>query len=108
MTLDRVISLQVPHELLMGRLTGRRVCKNCGATYHVDAKPPKKAGVCDVCGGEVVQRPDDHPNAIGTRLEAYESSTRPLKSYYSDRKLLREVDGTGEAEDVFKRVLLSL
>lgn len=108
LTLDRVISLKVPNELLMGRLTGRRVCKNCGTTYHVDAKPPKVANVCDVCGGEVVQRPDDRPEAISTRLEAYESSTRPLKAYYEDRKLLREIDGTGETEDVFKRVLKEL
>ena len=102
--LDRVISLQVPNELLMGRLTGRRVCKNCGTTYHVDAKPPKVGNVCDVCGGEVVQRADDRPEAISTRLEAYDSSTRPLKAYYSDRKLLREIDGTGDTEDVFRRV----
>ena len=108
LSLDRVISLKVPNELLMGRLTGRRVCKNCGTTYHVDAKPPKVDGVCDVCGGEVVQRADDRPEAISTRLEAYDSSTRPLKAYYEERKLLREIDGTGETEDVFKRVLKEL
>lgn len=108
LTLDRVISLEVPNEQLMGRLTGRRVCKNCGMTYHVDAKPPKKNGVCDVCGGEVVQRPDDRPEAITTRLEAYESSTRPLKAYYRDRQLLREIDGTGETEEVFRRVTKEL
>lgn len=108
LSLDRVISLKVPNELLMGRLTGRRVCKNCGTTYHVDAKPPKVDGVCDVCGGQVLQRPDDRPEAIATRLEAYDSSTRPLKAYYEDRKLLREIDGTGETEDVFKRVLKEL
>jgi adenylate kinase len=108
LTLDRVISLQVPNELLMGRLTGRRVCKNCGATYHIDAKPPKVTGVCDVCGGEVLQRPDDRPEAISTRLEAYDSSTRPLKAYYKDRRILREIDGTGDTEDVFRRVTKEL
>lgn len=108
LTLDRVISLQVPNELLMGRLTGRRVCKNCGTTYHIDAKPPKVAGVCDVCGGEVLQRPDDRPEAISTRLEAYDSSTRPLKAYYKDRQILREIDGTGDTEDVFRRVTKEL
>jgi adenylate kinase len=108
LTLDRVISLEVPNSDLMGRLTGRRVCKNCGTTYHIDAKPPKKDGLCDVCGGEVVQRPDDRPEAIATRLDAYESSTRPLKAYYRERQLLREIDGTGETEDVFGRVTKEL
>ncbi len=108
MRLDRVLSLRVPKEQLMSRLTGRRVCKNCGATYHVDAKPPKKDGVCDVCGGQVIQRPDDKAEAISTRLEAYESSTRPLKAYYEKRDLLSEIDGTGSADEVYKRVLTEL
>lgn len=76
--LDRAIFLEVPFDRLMKRLSGRRVCKNCGTVYHVDAKPPKRAGVCDVCGGEVIQRPDDKAEVIGTRLKAYDESTAPL------------------------------
>lgn len=102
--IDKAIFLEVPFEPLMSRLTGRRVCKNCGAVYHVDAKPPKKEGVCDVCGNAVVQRPDDKAEVIGTRLNAYESSTAPLKEYYRKAGLLRSVDGMGEAEAVFSRV----
>jgi adenylate kinase len=105
MSLDFVVSLNVPREVLISRLTGRRVCKNCGAVYHSESKPSKSEGVCDVCGGPVVQRPDDQPNAIATRLEAYDSSTRPLKDYYQKRGLLSEVDGTGEAEEIYQRII---
>jgi adenylate kinase len=104
MQLGRVISLRVPRDLLMSRLTGRRVCKSCGAVYHVDSKRPKVEGVCDVCGGQVVQRDDDKAEAISVRLEAYEKSTKPLTTYYDERHLLSEIDGTGSSEDVYKRV----
>jgi adenylate kinase len=102
--IDRAFFLEVPFESLMSRLTGRRVCKNCGTVYHVDAKPPKVEGVCDVCGGPVLQRPDDKAEVIGTRLKAYEESTAPLKEYYRKAGLLKSVDGTGTADEVYGRL----
>jgi adenylate kinase len=106
--IDNSLFLEVPKNLLLGRLTGRRVCKNCGATYHIDAKPTKKPGICDVCGGEVVQRPDDKEDVIRTRLEAYETSTRPLKDYYRAKGPYVEIGGTGSSEEVFARISRSL
>ncbi|HMN69457.1 MAG TPA: nucleoside monophosphate kinase, partial [Bdellovibrionales bacterium] len=101
---DRVLFMEVPLSMLLGRLTGRRVCRSCGAVYHMDSKPPKKSGVCDNCGGEVYQRADDKEEVIRTRLEAYESSTKPLKDYYKAKGPFVEIDGTGSSEDVFGRV----
>ena len=105
--IDRVVFMEVPLTLLLGRLTGRRVCRNCATVYHVESKPPKKEGICDVCGGEVYQRADDKEDVIRTRLEAYETSTRPLKDYYKAKgsALYKEVDGTGTTEQVFERVM---
>ena len=89
-----------------GALAGRRVCRNCGAVYHVESKPSKKAGVCDACGGEVYQRADDKEDVIRTRLEAYETNTKPLKDYYKAKgpAIYTEVDGTGSSEQVFERL----
>ncbi len=106
--IDKVVFLEVPMELLLGRLTGRRVCKNCGAVYHVESKPPRKEGVCDVCGGPVIQRPDDKAEVIRTRLEAYEQSTRPLKDYYKNKGNYVEIDGVGTTEEVFERLTKAL
>lgn len=106
--LDRVVFLEVPLNMLLKRLTGRRVCKSCGAVYHVESKPPKKDDVCDVCGGAVVQRPDDKEDVIRTRLEAYEQSTRPLKDYYKAGGPYVEVDGMGATEEVYGRILKAL
>ena len=90
---------------LLERLSGRRVCKACGATYHAVTKPPKKDGVCDACGGgEVAQRKDDHESVIGTRLQTYEESTFPLREYFREQGVYREIDGVGEADDVFQRI----
>lgn len=102
--IDQAIFLEVPAALLLGRLTGRRVCKNCGATYHVEGKPTQRPGVCDLCGGPVVQREDDKAEVIQTRLDAYEQSTKPLKAFYQDSGQLVAVDGTGTANEVFARV----
>lgn len=104
MTLDQVLFLEVPKSQLMDRLTGRRVCKACGAVNHIDAKPTKVDGVCDNCGGESVQRVDDHEETIANRLDVYESSTAPLKSFYKEFGKLVELDGTGETDDVFDRI----
>jgi len=96
--------LEVAQEDLLKRLTGRRVCQNCGATYHVALKPPAKEGVCDVCGGPVIQRPDDKEEVIAKRLEAYERSTAPLKAYYQGQGKFVSVDGEGPVEEVYRRL----
>ncbi|MGZ3721328.1 MAG: adenylate kinase [Bdellovibrionales bacterium] len=106
---DKSVFLEVPMNLLLGRLTGRRVCKNCGATYHIESKPPPADGGCEVCKvGPVIQRPDDKEDVIRTRLEAYETSTRPLKDYYKAKGPYVEVDGTGTSEEVFDRISKAL
>ena len=108
LTLERIVFLEVPLQSLMGRLAGRRVCKACGAVYNVESKPTKVEGVCDVCGGVVVQRPDDKEDVVRARLEAYELSTRPLKEYYKVKGSYVEVDGTGTSEEVYGRMLKAL
>lgn len=102
--IDKVIFMEVPMQDLLGRLTGRRVCRNCGAVYHVQSKPSKHEGVCDVCGGELYQRADDKEDVIRTRLEAYETSTSPLKEYYKAKGNYVEVDGVGSSEEVLNRI----
>lgn len=104
MKIGRALFLEVPRETLMRRLTGRRVCSSCGAVYHVDSKPSQKEGVCDVCGGQLTQRKDDHESVIGTRLEAYEKSTSPLKDYFAKKGVFASVSGIGETEGVYGRL----
>jgi adenylate kinase len=104
MKIGKALFLEVPRQDLLRRLSGRRVCQSCGAVYHVDTKPSKTEGVCDVCGGAVVQRKDDHESVIGTRLEAYDTSTAPLKKYFADQGKFSEVDGVGSTEEVYKRL----
>ncbi len=104
MPIAKALFLEVPQKDLLERLSGRRVCKNCGAVYHVSNNPPKKAGVCDNCGGEVYQRKDDAAEAIQTRLEAYEKSTSPLKEYYQNKGLFISINGVGSSQDVFQRI----
>lgn len=98
--IDHVINLKVDRSLLLARLTGRRICKSCGSTYHVIFNPPKQEGVCDKCGGELYQRSDDTEEKVGTRLDEYTSKTAPLLSYYKDKGLLREVDGEKDIDEV--------
>ncbi len=100
----KVISFQVPEEELIVRLTGRRVCGGCGAVYHIQAKPTKVDGVCDVCGNDVSQRKDDSMDVVKKRLEVYETSTQPVKEFYEELGQLIEVDGTGKTREVFERV----
>lgn len=103
--IDKAIFLNVPDTELLKRLSGRRVCKSCGAVYHIDSKPTDKLNTCDKCGGDVYQRPDDKEEAIAVRLSAYNSSTLPLKDYYKGRELFVEVDGVGALEDVYNRLI---
>ena len=102
--IGKAVFLEVPQEALMSRLTGRRVCKSCGAVYHIESKPTKKPGVCDLCGGEVVQRNDDTADVIGTRLKTYDKSTAPLKDYFKGKGRLVSVNGMQTSEVVFKNI----
>jgi adenylate kinase len=101
LTISKAIFLEVPNSELMGRLTGRRVCKNCGAVYHVVSRPSKTEGVCDICGGQVVQRNDDKTEVIGARLKSYDEYTSPLKDYYTKANKYVEIDGNRATEEVF-------
>ena len=108
--LDAVLYIHVPQDALMARLTGRRICKSCGATYHVLFQPSVQKGTCDRCDGELYQRSDDTPEAVGTRLEQY-AQTAPLVDYYSSRGLLVAIDGERPVDEVYevvRRVLLGL
>jgi adenylate kinase len=106
--IGKSVFIEVPRADLMRRLTGRRVCQNCGTVYHVETKPTKAGGVCDACGGQVVQRKDDHEDVIGNRLEAYDRSTSPLKDYFRKTGLLAEVNGVGSTDEVFSRLIAQL
>jgi adenylate kinase len=94
----RVFLLEVPREVLMERLTGRRVCRSCGAVYHVRNIPPKAEGVCDVCGGELYQRPDDREETVRNRLDVYEKQTAELIDYYERRGKLARIDASRDPE----------
>ena len=97
--------LEVPEEQLVGRLSGRRLCKSCGAVYHVDTKPPADGKTCDNCGSEdIYQRTDDQPDAIRERLSVYAEKTLPLKNFYKEQGKVTELDGTGELTDVYERL----
>lgn len=104
LSIGKAIFLEVPTEILMDRLTGRRVCKNCGAVYHIVSKPTKTEGVCDNCNGEVIQRNDDKAEVIGTRLKAYEEFTSPLKDFYKKAGKFTAVDGNRETENVYNEI----
>lgn len=103
--LDSVISIRVPADGLIRRLSGRRTCRSCGAMYHVDFNPPAEAGRCDRCRGELIQREDDREETVRTRLSVYQRETAPLEDYYRQRNLLHPIDGTGTPESVCARLL---
>lgn len=103
--LDHVINLKVDRNKLLARLTGRRICKNCGATYHVVFNPPKQEGICDKCGGELYQRSDDNEESVGTRLDEYINKTAPLLTFYENKDLLRQIDGEQEIEQVSQEIV---
>lgn len=102
--LDAVVSLEVPHSTLVERGSGRRVCPNDGAVYHVTQSPPKRAGLCDKCGAELVQRDDDKPDVIERRLQKYDAETSPLKDFYGKKGLLKSVDGVGSPEGIYEEI----
>ena len=102
--LDVVASLSVPEEELVDRLTGRRVCDDCGANYHVEFSPPEEAGVCDECGGDLIQRDDDTEETVRERLRVFEENTAPVIEFYDERGDLIEVDGVGSPNEVWERL----
>lgn len=106
--LQRVGSLTVPPEEVVRRLTGRRTCRDCSTPYHIALDPPAKPDTCDICGGALLRREDDHEDVITARLEVYASDTAPLLAYYRDRGLLTEVDGCGKHDDVLAALLAHL
>ena len=107
-TIDKVVEINVPDETIKQRLSGRRVCLDCGATYHVDFKPSKVEGICDVCGKELVIRKDDQPETVISRLKTYHEQTAPLKDYYSAQGKLVTVEGHESVEETSKLTLAAI
>jgi adenylate kinase len=103
--LNKVISLNVPDDLILVRVTGREVCKSCGTSFHVKFSPPKKEKICDFCGGELYTRKDDNVETVSKRLVEYHSQTVPLFNFYKDKGILVEIDGTRNVEIITKEIL---
>ncbi len=108
MKLDKVIDIEVEKEELITRLTGRRVCKKCGASYHVVNIPPKKEGICDICGEELFQRADDTIETVENRIEVYNEQTMPLVDYYTKAGNIATIDGALGLENVFAEIVKAL
>ena len=104
-SIDVVLRFAVDDDEVVQRLSGRRVCRGCGAIYHVDHKPPAEAGTCDECGGELYQRDDDKEEVIRARLTSYAEDTEPLEQFYAERGLLRDVEAVGDIDDVTERAM---
>ncbi len=103
-SMDYAIDVDVPDENIINRMSGRRACLNCGATYHIVSIPPKKEGICDSCGNELVLRDDDKPETVKKRLDVYHDQTQPLIDYYNGKGILKSVDGTQPMEKVFEDI----
>nr|WP_302054381.1 adenylate kinase [Paenibacillus sp. AK121] len=103
--LDDVINLKVDRDNLLARITGRRVCKSCGASYHIVFNPPKIEGICDKDGGELYQRPDDNEDSVRTRLDEYSNKTAPLLTFYENQNLLRHIDGEQDIDVVSQNIV---
>jgi adenylate kinase len=102
--LDCVVSIEVPDEDIIQRITGRRMCKECGAVYHVKYSPSSQEGICDKCGGKLYQRDDDKEETVRERLDVYKKQTEPLKEYYNKKGILKEVIGTGDINSIFNSI----
>jgi len=107
-SIDAVLLISVEDDSIVRRMAGRRTCPGCGATYHVTSNPPKKEGICDACGAELIVRPDDKEEVVRDRLRVYHAATEPLVEYYSKKGLVREVNGQGPVEDIRKKVFETL
>ena len=106
--IDHVVSIEIDDGMIESRMTGRRVCEKCGASYHITANPTKVEGICDLCGGNAVQRKDDAPETVRKRLAIYHESTEVLKEYYAGQQKLRLVDGKGSIEEAFAGILAAI
>ena len=106
--IDHVISIEIADEVIEGRMTGRRVCSNCGASYHIVANPPKTEGICDLCQKELIIRKDDAPETVRHRLEVYHELTEVLKDFYGKRGKLRLVNGNQSIADAQKDILAAI
>jgi adenylate kinase len=107
MPLDFVLNMEAGFDIILGRLTGRRVCRKCGALFHMTNKPPLKDGVCDACGGELYQRTDDNEKTIRARIQVYQETTMPIIDYYAKQHKLRKLDANLGADDV-RRVVAAM
>ena len=105
---DKMLDIDVPDEVIEKRMTGRRTCTECSATFHVDYNPPKIEGVCDVCGGKLGIRKDDMPETVRHRLEVYHGETEPLLRYYGDKGMVVTVDGQGTVEETASLIMTAL
>ncbi|MDY5612708.1 adenylate kinase [Dysosmobacter sp.] len=105
---DDVISIEISDEVIMERMSGRRVCEHCGASYHLVAVPPKQEGICDKCGGKLIQRHDDEPETVKHRLEVYHQETEPLKDFYAKRGLLKSVENQPTVAETSEAILRAL
>lgn len=106
--MDYAIDVDVPDENIVNRMSGRRACLNCGATYHLISIPPKVEGICDRCGSKIVLREDDKPETVQKRLKVYHEQTQPLIDYYKNQGILKSVDGTQPMDEVFKAIVTIL
>lgn len=104
-SIDYAINVDVPDENIVRRMSGRRACVNCGATYHIEHIPPKTEGICDTCGSELILRDDDKPETVLNRLKVYHDQTQPLIDFYTAKGVLKEVDGTVDMKDVFNAIV---
>ena len=106
--IDKALEIDVPDEEIVTRMSGRRVCESCGASYHVEFKPTKAEGVCDACGGKTVRRKDDHPDTVKERLRVYHEQTEPLKAYYAAQNKLYSVRGQKNIDETTALVMKAL
>ena len=106
--IDRVIDIEVDDDVIAQRVSGRRVCQKCGASYHIDYKKSEVEGICDRCGDTLVQRKDDHPDTVKERLQVYHEQTEPLKNYYAQQGKLFIVEGQEEVADTTRLTLAAV
>ena len=103
--IDYAVNVDVPDENIIDRMSGRRACVNCGATYHITHIPPRKEGICDTCGAGLILRDDDKPETVKNRLNVYHDQTQPLIDFYTGKGVLKSVDGTADMKDVFDAIV---